>query len=276
MGLKSNLYTKRNLSIVRIISLITIIILSCAVSKVILLGENFNNSKEIIGNSIGTILVDIICIICACILVIWPEKFIIISIVSFMYSIIIFIDEPNNQMGILMCLLCYFTLYLRNFFYSHKRIKIIILGLIFFCSWLSEIRFGFSVFLGSFFYTISFLSVICIILFFFKEHIIIETKNQSSIKILNLFTYIGTRKEDVQLLQLVLEKKQYLEISQIVFRTEGTVRNRLNKLYDILGVADRIGFVTTYVGYEIVYDETIETENCKLSSIKKVNLNTKT
>ena len=67
----------------------------------------------------------------------------------------------------------------------------------------------------------------------------------------------------------MLQKKQYLEISQIVSRSEGTIRNRLNKLYDILEVADRIGFVTTYAGYEITYEIDNQFKDYIVPSMKK-------
>lgn len=284
MGINLSLYSRKNLTFIRIVSTLAVLILIISTARILIQGNEFNTYGSIITKDLGTILLNCSSIICFVILVIYPEKLMALSIISFMYSLVIFIDEPNNQMGILMSLLCYYTLYIRDFFHKMKFLKTISLILIFLISFLSQIRFGFSIFLNSFFDSLAFLLVACIILFFFKELIIIETKKKSTVKILNLFPYIGTRKEDVQLLKLVLEKKQYLEISQIVFRTEGTVRNRLNKLYDILGVADRIGFVTTYVGYEIVYDNTIADGNNKLSSIKKkkkkkkkkVNLNTKT
>jgi len=256
MGLDSRLYTKRNLTIIRLISFLTIIILTISIFKIIIKGEAFNTPKEIFTTTYGTLFINIFCIICAGILIFHPEKIIIISIVSFLYSITIFIDEPQNNMGILMCILCYCTLQIRNFFHSYKRLKIILLSFMYFCSLLLEIRFGFNVFLSSLFTKTAFLLVICIILFFFKENFILESNRLLKDKKLNIFPYPGTKEDDVKLLQLVLEKKQYLEISQAVYRSEGTIRNRLNKLYDILGVADKIGFITTYNGYKVIYDDT--------------------
>lgn len=269
MVVESFLYSKKHLFFIRLFSGISLLILVIATSIVLENGEKFNSIERLFISNYATIILNLCCIICFSILLFHPEKLIALSIISGLYALYIFIDEPSNQMGILMALLCFYTLNIRNFFYKNKFPKIVVLVWLFTSAIFSEIRFGINTFLSSIFDSLAFLFIIILILFFFKEQQLLALKKQSSIKILNLFPYIGTRKEDVQLLKLVLEKKQYLEISQIVFRTEGTVRNRLNKLYDILGVADRIGFVTTYVGYEIVYDETIETENCKLSSMKE-------
>ena len=47
----------------------------------------------------------------------------------------------------------------------------------------------------------------------------------------------------------------YKVIALDVSRSEGTIRNRLNMIYDVLGVMDRMGFISTYMGYEIVFKD---------------------
>lgn len=258
MGIKASLYSKTYQTLIRLFSFVALIILVVSTIRIIYTGGEFNDLNELFINNYGTIILNCCCIICFIVLLIFPKKLIALSIITFLYAFFILIDEPNNQMGILMSLLCYYTLYVRNFFHKNQLVKKILFFIILLAAFIAQIRFGLSIFLNSFFDSFAFLFVIFLIIFFFREKNIIEIANNTSEKILNLFSFPGTRKEDIQLLQLVLENKQYKEISQIVFRTEGTVRNRLNKLYDILGVGDRIGFVTTYAGYEIVYDETIE------------------
>lgn len=71
--------------------------------------------------------------------------------------------------------------------------------------------------------------------------------------ILNIASFSGTKKTDVTLLEKVLQGHQYKNIAFETKRAEGTVRNRLNKLYDILGVYDRVHFVSLYYGYEIIF-----------------------
>lgn len=51
---------------------------------------------------------------------------------------------------------------------------------------------------------------------------------------------------------------RYKPFLQKLSRTEGIVRNRLNKIYDILGVMDKTGFLTTFTGYEIVFEEVLQ------------------
>lgn len=73
-------------------------------------------------------------------------------------------------------------------------------------------------------------------------------------KKINLAEYDSIKEKDSVLLNMVLNNVQYKVIALNTGLSEGTVRNRLNKLYDILGVADRIGFITTYSDFEIFYD----------------------
>lgn len=56
------------------------------------------------------------------------------------------------------------------------------------------------------------------------------------------------------LLQDVLENKKYKEITQKIHDSEGALRNKLSKIYKILEVGDRTGFLTIYSGYELVYE----------------------
>ncbi|MBO7597412.1 MAG: hypothetical protein J6T70_10260, partial [Bacteroidales bacterium] len=61
----------------------------------------------------------------------------------------------------------------------------------------------------------------------------------------------------------------------------GTIRNRLNKVYDILGVMDRMGFISTYMGCNIIFEnfenkKTIKTEKKLLNKYFSIpnNINT--
>ena len=74
-------------------------------------------------------------------------------------------------------------------------------------------------------------------------------------KILNLAEYPGLVETDVVLLQKVLKNEQYKNIARAVYKAPGTIRNRLNKIYDLLGVMDRMGFISSYFGYDIVFEQ---------------------
>ncbi|MBQ2080281.1 MAG: hypothetical protein II461_00775, partial [Treponema sp.] len=81
-------------------------------------------------------------------------------------------------------------------------------------------------------------------------------------KILNIAKYEGLKESNTEMLRRVLDNQQYKVVAIDLQKSEGTIRNRLNKVYDILGVADRVGFITTFTGYELIYKPEIEiTEN---------------
>ena len=56
------------------------------------------------------------------------------------------------------------------------------------------------------------------------------------------------------LLQQVHDNKKYKEIAQSIHGSEGALRNKLSKIYKILEVGDRTGFLTIYSGYELIYE----------------------
>lgn len=253
MNINNQLYSKKFLNAIRIISSIAAIILILSTINVIIYGNEYNNPKEIFSNQVGTIIVNLFCLLCSTLLIIFPKKFSLISLMSFLYAFLIFLDEPLNLMGPLMALLSYFTLDARYFFRKNRIPKTILFIAILGCALLSEIRFGFYVFFNSLFNIISTIFVISLSLFFIKTKISIDVVSNLQPKILVLSTFPNTNERDVELLKYVLQNKQYKEIAQLTFRTEDTIRNRLNKIYDILQVGDRIGFLTIYTGYEITF-----------------------
>lgn len=253
MNINNQLYSKKFLNAIRIFSSIAAIILILSTINVIIYGSDYNNPKEIFASPVKTIIVNLFCLLCFILLIIFPKKFSLISLMSFLYALFIFLDEPSNLMVPLMALLSYFTLDARYFFRKNRIPKTIIFITILFFALLLEIRFGFYIFLRSMFEAVAVLFVVSLTLFFFNAKISIDVASSLQPKILVLSSFPNTNEKDVDLLKYVLQNKQYKEIAQLTFRTEGTIRNRLNKIYDILQVGDRIGFLTMYTGYEITF-----------------------
>ena len=160
-------------------------------------------------------------------------------------------------MGFCMYFLGIVTLYIRGFFIFKKKLKMICSTVVLVIMILLRLHFGIEIFLNTLPECIAYPLVLGIPLLLLKNyHQSINDSN--TVKILNLAEYQGLTKHDIPLLQKVLENKQYKVISAELSRTEGTVRNRLNKIYDILGVMDKTGFITTFTGYEIVFEEVLQ------------------
>lgn len=189
-------------------------------------------------------------------LLIFPHKLGFLALVSFIYTIDYLIFKPESVTGILMSFVCLSSMMVRGFFKNKGIPKIIVFGLLLTAATFSEIRFGYKIFIFGLLDKIGCSIFIGIISFFIYVYVTNIQKNkhiESSKKILNLCNYPDLHEGDVELLTMVLENKQYKQIAHEVHRAEGTVRNRLNKIYDKLNVQDRMGFITTYSGYSIVY-----------------------
>ncbi|MBR1638474.1 MAG: hypothetical protein IJ688_03710 [Treponema sp.] len=264
--MKDLFYNRKFLFCIKIISLICVIFLT-SVEVYNFLTQESLSSPEFIQNFIE----NIISIFCFAILSLYPHKLELLAFPSFIYAIDCLALEVNNPIGILMYALGNVVLYVRGFFLRNTRVKIFITIILYIFLLLSGLYFGQELFLELLINKLGYTLVLLIILFLlFNKICNLEPEKNQSQRILNLANFQGLRKDDVILLQKVLDNKQYKEISCDVLRTEGTVRNRLNKVYDILGVMDKMGFVTKYTGYEIIYktqDEILATsDNQKVNS----------
>ncbi len=222
-----------------------------------------------LNNIMGTIE-NIIAIVLFYLIILQPQKIEYLAIVSFMYSFHCLSLNFDNSIGILMYALGISVLYVRGFFIKKTKIKIIISVIIYICLFLGGILYGLLIVkipIGSHEYYDSImdklgytlvLSIILFLLIIHNHSYMAEMQAQT--KTLNLAEYPGLNETDVVLLQLVLENEQYKNIACAVYKAPGTIRNRLNKIYDILGVMDRIGFISTYLGYEIVFEKSNDIE----------------
>lgn len=228
---------------------------------------NFYSLRRLFGNSFVMCLF----VILSC----YPHKLEFLAMASFYYTLVCFLDDLNNPIGICMFFLGISILYIRGFFINKTTRKIIITIIIYTLLLISKLHFGRGNFLGIIINNLGYTIVLSLILFIligYKQNLLSNQKSEENLKILNLAQYPELVENDVILLQKVLDNKQYKVIGNEVFRTEGTIRNRLNKIYDILGVMDRMGFISTYIGYEIVFQKDeleFETNNPKTFVYKK-------
>ena len=66
--------------------------------------------------------------------------------------------------------------------------------------------------------------------------------------------YPGLERSDLMLLQDVLNNMKYKDIAQKIHGSEGALRNKLSRIYKILEVGDRTGFLTIYSGYKLIFE----------------------
>ena len=217
---------------------------------------DFYSLRRLLGNSFIVILFILLSIN--------PQKLGILAICSFYYAITCSIFDSDNPIGICMYFLGICVLYVRGEFFFKTKQRIIEVILLYLIILLSNIYLGLNAFLNDLLNKLGYTFVLGIIDFIFIASLEYHrTPKIDNSKILNIADYPGLVKNDVLLLKEVLAKKQYKEIAIDLYRAEGTIRNRLNKIYDILGVMDRMGFISTYMGYEIVFQKDDSTSENK-------------
>lgn len=235
-----------NTQIIRIIALF---------SFVFLLLVNLLNILEYINqssiNKFICIILDFLVAILLFTLILKPFKTELLGLSCLSFYIDSSLTDVNNNIGILMLFLCLSIFESRGYFYRKRKNKIII-TLIFICIMqFQKLRYGFNIFLDDTINFIAFSLLSCLIYYF---AIVKKINDDNREKTLNLAQFNGLKKDDIEIIVKALENKSYKIISYEIYRAEGTVRNRLNKIYDILGVNDRIGLLAKYSGYNIIFE----------------------
>ena len=203
-------------------------------------------------------LVNILSVLCFLFVFAFPWKIEICAVISFMYSIFIFILEPENPMSVFMYLLSMEILYARGYFNKQRQIKKILSAIIFISAILSEMRFGFNAFADYFIEKLGYIFIGLLILFFFRAYLI-DLFNTSSDCILDIKKYPGLKYRDAKWLYLIQKREKYETIAIEFHMSIGSVKNRLKIVFDILGIKDKQGFLNKYEEYKIIYgDKEIE------------------
>lgn len=239
------LYNKKTQYILQMLSVIAIIILIISsihkISLFMLLGEK----KQLIYITINFLVAIIFFFV-----IFFPKKYDLIAIACIIYFVEIFLNEPDNSMGTLMFVLAMIIFYIRGFFIRHAKVKIVLFSFFFLALLCSRLRFGIHIFCGDFINIIGYTFVFLLGIFFICGYM---SRNTGDEKILNVAKFPGLKESDAEMLRRVLDNQQYKVIAIDLKRKEGSVRNRLNRVYDILGVGDRVGFITSYKGFEVSY-----------------------
>ncbi|SEQ53076.1 hypothetical protein SAMN04487977_105124 [Treponema bryantii] len=260
-----SVYSKEVLLVVRYISLATLILLSYTTIKklYICINSNFYASfdfQEKITEIFGFIN-NIIVIIFAGILIKHPQRFFLIGIGSLSYSIPLSIINSEPYMSLLMLFVAFSTGFLRLNTNKQKLQYVVLFILIYIFEFFFPLTQGFDCFREYALVKIAITLLLFIIIFFFFEFAKQQgVKEGVKDKVLNLAKYKGLDRSDMYLLQQILDNKKYKEIAQKLHGSEGALRNKLSKIYKILEVGDRTGFLSIYSGYELIYEpELIDT-----------------
>lgn len=184
-----------------------------------------------------------------------PEKVGVLSVISFYYSVSIFICEPGNMMALFMYFLSISSLYARGYFNKNRKVKNIIAICFLLILIFSEVRFGKEIFIKAFIQNIGFSFVFgCSLFFIFSYAGDLQDLQQENNK-LNIHNYPDLKKRDADWLVKVQKGEKYGSIAIDEKMSVGSVKNRFKIIFDELGVGDRKGFLNKYSDYEIFYEE---------------------
>lgn len=255
-----NIYSPLITKLIRIFSIFAASFLIFTNLHILYTGEIsfYYNNKEVWKYI--TVSINFISIIFIILAAIFPKKLGFISVPCFIYAVIILVFEPDNQMGSFMFLLGIEILHIRGYFIKKKFLKNSIAFGIYLLLVLTELQFGFSNFLGYLLNKIAYLIIMFANLFccIFYYHFFYEKKSAKS---LNLKEYPELNSRDSEWLIMIQNHKTYKEIASTYNITEGTVRNRMNKIYKILEVGDKQGFKNIYSEYKISFGEAVSENN---------------
>lgn len=247
---KKPFYTKKTLLLFRLFALIAIVILIASFINSIIyknLFSSYSNTIFYFTNIISIFLIFFV--------LIYPQKIEVCSVITFIYSLQIFIFEPNNTMELFMYILTVAMLYARGFYNIHKKQKNIFTIIIFILLNLSQLRFGSKIFLNSLIQTVGFSFIYLLSIYFIKAAIRNDYNTNSSSNILNLKHYNKLTIRDALWLIQIQNKVKYDAIAIKSKVAPGTVKNRFKFIFSVLEVGDKQGFINEYSTFEICYGE---------------------
>ncbi len=250
---KINLYSHNIQEIIRIISLISIIILVISNSSRI---KTYSINQLItMPYEFFSFIINCITIVLFFLLILFPTKLGLLSLIPFLYGSIILLFEPANTMGVFMFGLSIITLYARGFFNKHKKTKNIIMLVVFLGLIISEIRFGKEIFLACFLEKLAYSFALFLCLFFFQIYTFDLFETTNSVKKLDIQKFPKLIKRDAKWLSEIQNSEKYEVIAFNYQMSLGSVKNRLKIIFEELGVGDKQGFLNKYSDYEIYYGD---------------------
>lgn len=252
---KRFIYTKLALKSFRFIALFCVLLLSITIVDGFLIGglSGLAKGESVDIYAIVVTFINIISLIFFFIVFLFPQKFGLIAIISYLYASLIIIFEPDNYMGLLMFFLGTEILFVRGLMEKHKKMKILIIGIFLLCLLLSYFRFGLKNFFNYFLYNFGGILILLLLVFtiyaYYSNTIICKDKK------LYLESYPELNKRDFEILKKIQQGEKYTAIARELHITSGTLKNRLHYIFTILETGDKQGFLSCYRDWELCYFE---------------------
>ena len=269
--LKRNyLYTKFAIKSFRVISLICALFLILSEIDGLLTGKSLINLlKQPFPDYYAMFfrILNLFTIILFTTISIFPRKIEYLSSIAFIYAISIIPFEPQNYMGLLMYVLGTSVLLARGLMKKHKKTKLITLGCVYFALLLTHLRFGFYNFINYFVINAGGILVLALAIFFFHGYYLNTIMFEG--KKLNLALYPKLNERDCRILQGIQKREKYSVIANNEGITEGTLKNRLHEVYNILECGDKQGFLSYYEDWELLFAPSLLPPPTEIPEIKE-------
>ena len=143
-----------------------------------------------------------------------PQRLELYGVMSLLYSIMLLVDSPSSDMGLLMYLLFIITLYLRGFLKKHPIVKLSFMTVLYIALLCTELRYGTKVFINSFVNKAGILLILVVIFYLIMKKHNEETYIAASNKTLDLRNYQSLSERDKEWIKLVLKETKYDEIAK--------------------------------------------------------------
>lgn len=203
---------------------------------------------------------NIICTVLLIMAAVNPAKLGLVAICCAIYSVELFIIEPDSLMAILMYFLFFFIMKIRGYYNHSRKVKLIITVSVFILLQIPKF-FSYSLLdaFDSFVETAGHIfTLVCIIIFAVLPYILEKKKAQTKEEkhVLNLSMFPGLTKRDADWLTKINAGEKYKVLAIESQMSEGSVKNRIKFIYNTLQCGDRVGFLNAYSDYEIIFSVT--------------------
>ena len=186
------------------------------------------------------------------IVILFPQKFFILAIISFSYALLIIPFDPNNHFGFILYYLGISILILRGILKNNRNLKLLILNLIPILLTFYNFRFGIIRYFYNLLISLLFITLFNISLFFIHSYYKMNLFRYNNS--LNLANYKELNERDGRFLQGILANKRYKEIAANECISEGTLKNRIHYIFKILQVSNKQDFIQKYNNFHFYYN----------------------
>lgn len=203
---------------------------------------------------------NIVCFVLLTITAVYPAKLGLVATCCAIYSVQLFINQPDSIMAILMFFLFFFIMKIRGYYNRNRKTKLVFTAVAFFILQIPKF-FSYSLLdaFDSFVETTGHIfTLVCIIIFAVLPYILENKKvpNEEKKLVLNLSAFPGLTKRDADWLNKIKNGEKYKVLAIESQMSEGSVKNRIKFIYNMLQCGDRVGFLNAYSDYEIVFSVT--------------------